>query len=252
MLLFFLIQASRVLFCLLCFLKSCIALNLFQNCFVSVFWLQGMWDLGCLTGDWATGPPGESPIPAFLYNFKVENHCLVAKMYYLLLRLLLPIVSAFWQTCFGNWPRNASLLLGQARTCHFLTWKESLQKRPFLLVLPTGLPPTSRPKLWIYIFCQPPVCLLQDQAWAWNFLCAGETSRLAPHSPLSFSVGNKAAISGTNVQRANEKWWFAWKVLSGRQEKKAALVTELFTLSLHSWETLADLSRLVCFLAPVS
>ena len=181
-----------------------------------------------------------------------KNYRLVAKIYYLLLRLLLPVVSAFWQICFGNWPRNASLLLGQAKACHFLTWKEPLQKRPFLLVLPTGLPPTSRPKLWMYIFCQPPVCLLQDQAWAWNFLCAGVTSRQAPHSPLCFSKGNKTAISGTSVQVANKKWWFAWKVLSGRLEKGAALVTELFALFLHSWEALAGLSRLLCFLAPVS
>lgn len=156
---------------------------------LAVFWLQGMWDwLPDRLSHLATRG---IPIPAFLYNFKVENHCLVAKMYYLLLRLLLPIVSAFWQTCFGNWPRNASLLLGCCRTCHFLTWKESLQKRPFLLVLPTGLPPTPRPKLWIYIFCQPPVCLLQDQAWSLKLSLCWGNFQTGPTLPTQLLRGTK-------------------------------------------------------------
>lgn len=85
-----------------------------------------------------------------------------------------------------------------------------------------------------------------------SFLCV--YSRTRPELKTSFVQGNYRISSRlpawllrgqessrfiTVVHMENEKWWFEYKVLSRKEEKEATLLTELFTLPRHSWETLA-------------
>lgn len=67
----------------------------------------------------------------------------------------------------------------------------------------------------------------------------------APDSSLALSVGNKAAVPSLL-----SKWQMRSDGLSIRKRReRGSTLTELFTLLLHSWETLAGFPRLVCFLA---
>lgn len=128
---------------------------------------------------------------------------------------------------------------------NFLTWKElQLQERPFLLALPIGPPTTFRPKLWIYIFCQPSVCGLR--AWAHNSSCPGKLQG-QPQTPHVASPG--AIKQQFHYRRPNGKWevmvWVygpVWK----RRGRGSASDRAVHTF-LHGWETFAGFPTLAAF-----